>query len=117
MSVTNGSRTDQISYVCFQILEIFSKSCLFFPPLFRHIINLLTILARPARRQALLSGSGRRLGMQNWVGGGWLLVETTCQQFNETVPGCVDAPREPCVLSCEDLWVRCLSGAVEETEA
>ena len=42
----------------------------FFSPLFRHIINLLTILARPARRQALLSGSGRRLGMQNWVGGG-----------------------------------------------
>ena len=40
-----------------------------------------------------------------------------CQQFHDTVPGCVDAPREPCVLSCEDLWVRCLSGAVEETEA
>lgn len=35
-SVTNGSRTDQISYVCFQILEIFSKSCLFFPPFQTH---------------------------------------------------------------------------------
>lgn len=29
-SATNRSRTDQISYICFQILEIFSKSCLFF---------------------------------------------------------------------------------------
>ena len=55
--------------------------------------------------------------LQSWVGGGWLLVEATCQQLNDTVPGCADAPKEPSVLSFEDLWVGCLSAAVEETEA
>lgn len=109
---------EQIKYhtFVFKSWKYFPNHAFFFP-LFRHIINLLTILARPARRQALLSGSCRRLGMQSWVGGGWLLVEATCQQLNDTVPGCADAPKEPSVLSFEDLWVGCLSAAVEETEA
>lgn len=64
-SVTNGSRTDQISYVCFQNPGNIFQIMPFFP-FFRHIINLLTILGLcSVRRQALLSGSCRRLGMQS----------------------------------------------------
>lgn len=56
--------------------------------LFRHVINLLTILAGPASRQPY-NGPTLAEGWACMAEGGWLLVETTCKQLGDVVPLCV----------------------------
>lgn len=55
------------------------------PSLFRHIINLLTILARPASRQPTTALPWQGVG-QSVAGGRWQLVETTYRPPDDVVP-------------------------------
>lgn len=92
---------EQIKYhkFVFKSWKYFPNSVFFFFFLFRHIINFLRVLARPASKQqsypALAEGQAYK------TGGAWLPVETTCQWLQDmVVPDYIQCTEEWCAGTC-----------------